>query len=734
MSRRRRQGLSPSLFPFLAVLVCTLGTLILLLALVAQNATDAAEQNARAERLAQQPTEKAPPSSPQRLTAEAVEELLDEERFRVSQLVAFRDKQTADLEVRRDQLTQVEDHLARLRKRLKQLNDEVGLATGDTKAEEEIDQQMLITLQKQLEAEKKAIEELKAESKNKTPRVVIVPHKGPNGTDRRPVYLECDSTGVTILPEGSKITMEQLESSSYSANPLDAALRVIRMHAMREYGDPVPPYPLLVVRPDGIEAYGAARRAMRDWDDQFGYELVPDHVELAFAKPDPGLKARVDFAIRDAAAHQSALETIARGGGRGGGGSFARGRVGGTRRLPTLSAASLDRDGRANGFRSHRDNAYAGQQGNRGPYVGSTPYTHQSRASNFNQQDAGAAAREWAAKMQSAAEEMRAANNDASANQGAQRPGSELQGAGAGDPVGQGLLDPQGSQADAMRSITGGVPTYAPHPNQTNSGYNSATGQYRQNPYASGDPQRQIQGSRTDRNRSGSAAFDGRQSGNEQRAQQPGSGGLEMPQQGGGGTGTESQFADQSQSAESEQDRGIGAATNQATQAQTVGTGGTQSSGSESSQPSAASSANQMSDQQPQSGAPAISADMSPRPELRRGGKDWAIPKSIAGIHGNAIVRTIRVECYPDRFVLLAPGSGGATEVFGFSNGDVERATMQLASAVHDRIERWGPALPGGRWEPRMDVMVKPRGDVRFHQLRTLMRDSGVEVVGRSAR
>ena len=28
MSRRRRQGLSPSLFPFLAVLVCTLGMLI----------------------------------------------------------------------------------------------------------------------------------------------------------------------------------------------------------------------------------------------------------------------------------------------------------------------------------------------------------------------------------------------------------------------------------------------------------------------------------------------------------------------------------------------------------------------------------------------------------------------------------------------------------------------------------------------------------------------------------
>ena len=49
MSGRRRTTLAPSLFPFLAVLVCTLGTLILLLALVAQNATETAEQNARAQ-------------------------------------------------------------------------------------------------------------------------------------------------------------------------------------------------------------------------------------------------------------------------------------------------------------------------------------------------------------------------------------------------------------------------------------------------------------------------------------------------------------------------------------------------------------------------------------------------------------------------------------------------------------------------------------------------------------
>ncbi|MGI9470114.1 MAG: hypothetical protein ACR2NZ_01190, partial [Rubripirellula sp.] len=501
-----------------------------------------------------------------------------------------------------------------------------------------------------------------------------------------------------------------------------AALRVIRLHTMREYGDPAPPYPLLIVRPDGIDTYGAARRAMKDWDDQFGYELVPDYVDLAFTKPDPRLKERVDFAIRDATAHQNALEAIARGGGRGGGGgSFSRGRVGGgqtsgtsggSRRLPTLSAASLDRDGRANGFRSHRDSAYASSQGNRGPYVGSSPYTHQSQSQNFSNDDAGAAAREWAAKMRSAAAEMR--KNE------------------TGDQVGNGLLDPQGSQAGAMPTVAGG--------NQSDlaNGGPPQTGFARENPYAPGNASPHLSdnasnGVSSENTRTGSQSIRGQNGGDQNESQSQHQGGLEMPQQGPGGTGSQSNgLADAGDPTESKQDRGEGSSTTtQAAQAQTMGNGGMQASGSGASQPTAQSTNNATPDQS-QNAAPTISADMSSRPEIRREGKDWALPKSVAGIHGNAIVRTIRVQCYADRFVLLAPGSGGATEMFGFSNGDIERATMKLASAVRERIDRWGPALPGGRWEPRMDVIVMPRGDVRFHQLRTLMRDSGVEVVGRA--
>ena len=129
-----------------------------------------------------------------------------------------------------------------------------------------------------------------------------------------------------------------------------------------------------------------------------------------------------------------------------------------------------------------------------------------------------------------------------------------------------------------------------------------------------------------------------------------------------------------------------------------------------------------------------VQASLTPSRELvQRQGRDWAIPESMAGLGGNAIIRTIRVQCYPDRFVLLPSKNEGATEVFAFFNGDVNRATLELATALRDRIDTWGPALPGGRWQPRLEVEITPNSEMRFHQLRTLMNGSGIELIGREA-
>jgi len=685
MSRRDRPGLSPSLFPFLAVLVCTLGTLILLLALVAQNATDSAQQAALVE-----PTK--PTTEPHGLTAKAVKGMLDEEMFRVTELVSFRDQQTADLENRRDELSHIEEHLESTRDKLKALNDEVVMLTSDAQNTTEIDQQMLSKVREQIESEKESIAKLREEAKSRNPRIVIVPHKGPNGTERRPIYVECHSNGVTILPERCPITIQQLEKSSHSANPLDAALRAIRLHAMKYYGDTAPPYPLLVVRPDGIESYGMARIAMKDWDDQFGYELVPEDIELAFDRPDPNLKQKIDFAIREASSQQQTIQSIAGRGGIGrqshgeqGRGSAVTGRQG-NRRLPTLSAASLDRAGRANGFRSHRDNIIprtpAGQQNayQQGSQYGDRPYAAPYGGQPYGlapgNTDAGDEARQWAAKIRSTTNEMKRGTQNRS-NMEDDSP----------------FLAPE-KTSDLITSHTKrGDSQQGPDAHSAGRTLSSSS-----NPIGSGDV----------------AAGSGNLTGS---ARQPASseGVLE--------NGRESPL-----------DQGGTQATSQTTRSGTRGNGGAMRSGMQSGQiPPSQTRSGSRSAPANRQGMPPNSVTDASREPLRKEGKNWALPSRMADLQGNAIVRSIRVECHPDHFVLLASGTGGATEVFGFNHGNTEHATMQLAAAIRERISRWGPALPGGRWEPHLEVLVKPNSEVRFHELKGWLRGSGVEVTGRNS-
>ncbi|MEM6473120.1 MAG: hypothetical protein AAF802_26400, partial [Planctomycetota bacterium] len=391
---RRRQSLSPTLFPFLAVLVCTLGTLILLLALVAQNSSDETAKTAEAQA---QPEEQ--PQSPSGLTVRQARELVEEEEFRLTELISFRDAQADDLGERRDQLAHVEDHLDRIQTELKQIGAAMQKAmdeNSDPSKDRTSSEQRLEQLRQEISENEAVVKQLRNEVKTEKPRFVIVPHQGPNGTNRRPIYLECKSDRLIIWPEGVEITKWQLENSSERANPLNEALRAARYHVLKVYQDSEPPYPMLVVRPGGEETFYAAQAAMKNWDDQFGYELVPKQVELAYPKPDPEMRKRLEDIVRRAADRVSSRAVarslsersrrgigVAQSGRRGtavdqlgrdrtrqsrsgtdqlgfgaGGASDSDSNASaggsGPRSYPTLSVSQMDREGRQSGFRDHR--------------------------------------------------------------------------------------------------------------------------------------------------------------------------------------------------------------------------------------------------------------------------------------------------------------------------------------------------------------------------------------------
>jgi hypothetical protein len=118
---------------------------------------------------------------------------------------------------------------------------------------------------------------------------------------------------VVIHPERIVLEASDFLGPQGPGNPLDAALRAIRAYHARQASPAAQseaqgePYPLIIVRPDGVEAYAAARSAMRSWEDEFGYELVDADMVLEFPAPDPELARLLERAVADARSRQAIL-------------------------------------------------------------------------------------------------------------------------------------------------------------------------------------------------------------------------------------------------------------------------------------------------------------------------------------------------------------------------------------------------------------------------------------------
>ncbi|WP_372726355.1 hypothetical protein, partial [Novipirellula sp.] len=663
--------------------------MILFLALVAQDSTQKVKRQVEEEAKTQANVAQAESESPipSGLTAVAVEAMIAEEAFRVSQLVAFRDAQAADVEQRRDQLTHLEDHLRRIRDELQRLSDEVKRATGEAQADQ-IDEASVAALRERLQAEEQSLVELKEQVQSQSPRIVIVPHKGPNGTDRRPIYLECTAQGLVIWPEGSLIPMKGLRDSQTGSNPLDEALRVARHHVMQNYGDNVPPYPLLVVRPDGYASYHLSRMALGDWDDQFGVELIPDEVELAIPNADSNLKSRMDEAIQSAIARQRTAgtrEVIA----------FGEKRTGKPR---PLSAKDLDMQAQSNGYESVRGVRTSGWDLSK-----ASPYnvdrsgqsqrreaTRDTQASEPNQ-SAAISARELAQledEMRRSAAEMRQSgsdgqqnaetlllgdpntkggNGDAASSMASAGSGSSLLGNPATGGFGGGSMGAETSASTdppSLRTSAGGDARISELLNQSHGKPEIGSG-------TKSDPQGMSLSMPSGANLgsanvgSGGETKTGSNSNVGESSRSPGSeAGLTMPSYAAMGPGDTAAGDTATGDTATGSDKGV--------QGVAGGTSGSQASGQASASGSPQSGASSGSAGAGGSSQPPAEGQIggSPPPQnpnlVKPNKRDWALPDSVAQSRGNSIVRTIRVVCDEGQFVLLGSAMSGGTEVFGF--------------------------------------------------------------------
>ena len=698
---RRRDEVAPSLFPFLAVLLCTMGALVLILMLIVSGAQATAREVAEAV-------------DAEQISQEMV--VLSEEMQKV------RAQQQNEIDRQQGELAHIENHIDRLQKEIEALISKYEMLDAEKdqnalaqKSEWEKKKEELL---EQIADAQEELKEKEEEAKNKKPAYSIIPYQGPNGTSRRPIYLECVADGLLVQPGGFKLTLRDLRPPYGPGNPLDAVLRAIRAHleSIQATGG-VAPYPLLIVRPDGIRTYALARGAMTSWDDQFGYELVDSDMDLKYPPFEKPLNAELERVVVQARERQVALIAAMP--------NRMRGMMGdelGEEGGDSYGPIGGDEGGLAgNGYSDEYGNEGSGGEGYAGEGSIGEGYGGSGNA-NGSTGLAGAAFSQpgVAGQANPGVLPSSLAGNHTNTAAGS---GSLT---GLGSMTGSGTLANQGSMdgTDSQLKLGNGgelaMGTGNDRPSGSGSnpaagtGYNadgmggseaaSSTGDTNANTSAGGqDSPDSANPKSPDSNALANSQASGSNQVTGQRAQAgkasstpPPEGSVWREMQGGG-------------------DSAMGPAGGEA------GPGFTLSS-------SKAANAQQppgddKTDKPTKPGEPSESGPSGSGVVVSHG-SDW----TRQNIRGTAVERTIRIRCQEDRWVIQPePGQQGTKTIF-LRKGLVQART-DLAKALQGRVDSWGMALAGGYWKPKVVVDVDPNAENRYEQLQRVLQGSGMEIV-----
>ena len=669
MSRRSiRSQPTVALFPFLAVLLCTMGSLILLLLLVARQARAQAEEERRAAEA--------------KLDRAAVEAERDQQQWRVDQLARSRDKTLADLGEARSLLSHLEEHMLRLRTEIAEAETALRLLEGRAAlddAQRVRQKQDLVDLRRRIAELEAKLKE--AEKAGKRPQAfAVVPFEGQGATRRRPIYIECRADSIVLQPEGVVFHESDFTGSLSPANPLASAVRAASEHIARtsRLTTAEQPYPLLIVRPSGIPAYYAARAAMSSWDSEFGYELVNEDWPLEYPPADPQRTQLVTQAVEEARLRQTLIARaaptmrqrasnatfgVSRTGhgierlddgetaeaGFGGGARSPSGtdaRNGGTRRLGGFGGFGADDDRGGGGG----GNVAGGPSG---PAPGSA---------------GGAVGRGYG---------------------GADARSSQVAQAGGFNPAGGPMLG--GPGGDAASGLAGG--------------------------YGSGGP-----GSGGDGARPGGSAPGGSTSGQgnaRYNADAVGTGSGRSPNGVAGGSASQGNGTRDGSGSSGTSTGGNGGEGSSSGTFSGGTSGGGSAGGGSSGDPDIAAAQ-----------SPNVSLMNDDRSQVEslahQRGKDWGLPNKSPNATG--LTRPIQIYCAADRITIFSDRGAGEQIMIA---GRTEEAVDELIANVWSQVDTWGLAGRGMYWKPVLSMHVAPDGVRRYTELRTLLDGSGLEVTGK---
>ena len=285
---RKRKKLEVSTFPFLAVLLCTMGALILLLLVMDKKAKKAALEKAYEAAWTQ--------SKNLQAKTDAEKQNQDNEKNAWIKLKSEKHEELLKKE------SALEKEISLLKIELSQLDKNNDKSQAKISSDDLIKKEIAITnekskvnmLAKKLELEKKNADKNLKEIKDLTEKIAsmelilkemkfsidkdkfafsIVPYFGKNGLNRKPLYIECNESGILFFPDQTLIPSN--DESDNLKNEILNRTSLLREYLQQTLGPKEStPYLMLLVRPGGITNYWKLQSIIKPMDIDFGYELV----------------------------------------------------------------------------------------------------------------------------------------------------------------------------------------------------------------------------------------------------------------------------------------------------------------------------------------------------------------------------------------------------------------------------------------------------------------------------
>lgn len=289
--RRRRHRLQVSTFPFLAVLLCAMGSLILLLLVLDRRAKVVARakererqeavlaQHSRADQERMREYEQKREALRKRLQAQEaalhakVDTLQSEIRKKKQQTLEERHR-TVELQARLAALREV---LAREQagyEQEKQQSVSLAAKKRSVLSEHEALARELVNLEN-------ALADVIAFRKRQAQTYSLVPFLGKSGENRRPIYVECQSDQIIVHPEHLIAKTTSWDGTSPLQELADKLAARLKANADETKQKP---YVLFLIRPEGIGTYYRVLGALGIQSIDSGYELIDADWALDFGE------------------------------------------------------------------------------------------------------------------------------------------------------------------------------------------------------------------------------------------------------------------------------------------------------------------------------------------------------------------------------------------------------------------------------------------------------------------